>query len=467
MTTPGAGPYRPERGGALDRLLHLFSDVRAGEGATASLLTVNIFLIFVAYYVMRPVREALILSQGGAELKSYLSAGQVLLLWGLVPLYGSLASRFPRRFLINVVTGFFVACLPAFYVVGRVGAQVGITFFLWIGIFNVMVIAQFWAFANDVYREEEGKRLFPIVAFGAASGAVLGSFLAGRLIQPLGVYQLLVVAAGLLALSLVCTNLVDGRERRRTEGHLPLSDSSAELPAIAPTGAPPAPAAPDHEAPLRRGGAFRTVLRNRYLLMIAALVLLLNLVNTTGEYLLGRTVARAAAAAVAQGEAVSAQQFIGSFFSNFQLAVNLTGLLVQLFLVSRVLKYFGVRLALLALPLIALGGYTLLAVYPILGVIRWAKTIENATDYSLNNTVRNVLFLPTTREEKYKAKQVVDAFCQRAGDVLSAGLVFVGTSVLALTITQFALVNLGFVALWLILAVAIGRGYARLAARAR
>jgi AAA family ATP:ADP antiporter len=164
---------------------------------------------------------------------------------------------------------------------------------------------------------------------------------------------------------------------------------------------------------------------------------------------------------------VSAQQFIGSFFSNFQLAVNLTGLLVQLFLVSRVLKYFGVRLALLALPLIALGGYTLLAVYPILGVIRWAKTIENATDYSLNNTVRNVLFLPTTREEKYKAKQVVDAFCQRAGDVLSAGLVFVGTSVLALTITQFALVNLGFVALWLILAVAIGRGYARLAARAR
>jgi AAA family ATP:ADP antiporter len=218
---------------------------------------------------------------------------------------------------------------------------------------------------------------------------------------------------------------------------------------------------------LRRGGAFRAVLSNRYLLMIAALVLLLNLVNTTGEYLLGRTVSRAATAAVALGEAVSEQQFIGSFFSNFQLAVNLTGLLVQLFLVSRVLKYFGVRLALLALPLIALGGYTLLAVYPILGVIRWAKTIENATDYSLNNTVRNVLFLPTTREEKYKAKQVVDAFCQRAGDVLSAGLVFVGTSVLALTITQFALVNLGFVALWLILAVAIGRGYARLAARAR
>jgi AAA family ATP:ADP antiporter len=201
--------------------------------------------------------------------------------------------------------------------------------------------------------------------------------------------------------------------------------------------------------------------------LIAALVLLLNLVNTTGEYLLGRTVSQAATAAVAAGTAVSEQQFIGAFFSKFQLAVNLSGLLLQLFAVSRILKYLGVRLALLALPLIALGGYTLLAVYPILGVIRWAKTLENATDYSLNNTVRNVLFLPTTREEKYKAKQVVDAFCQRAGDVLSAGLVFVGTTVLALTVTQFALVNLGFVVLWLVLALAIGRGYARLAASRR
>lgn len=456
------------RGSALDRFLRFFSDVRAGEGTTALFLTLNIFLIFVAYYLMRPVREALILSQGGAELKSYLSAAQVLMLSGLVPLYGTLASRFPRRRLINVVTAFFIACLAAFYALGILGIPLGIAFFLWIGIFNVMVIAQFWALANDVYREEEGKRLFPIVAFGAASGAVLGSFIAGRLIEPLGLYQLLLVAAALLGTSVVFTNLVDRRERERTETHLSISESTAELPAIAALHdkEPEEPATPAAGDPLPKGGAFRTVLKSPYLLLIAALVLLLNLVNTTGEYLLGRTVAQAAADAVAHG-GVSEEKFIGTFFSNFQFGVNLTGLLVQLFVVSRVLKYLGVRVALLVLPFIALGGYTLLAVYPVLGVIRWTKTAENATDYSLNNTVRNVLFLPTTREQKYKAKQVVDSFCQRAGDVLSAALVFVGTTYLALNTTQFALVNLGFVAVWVALAIAIGRGYARLAATRR
>jgi AAA family ATP:ADP antiporter len=144
--------------------------------------------------------------------------------------------------------------------------------------------------------------------------------------------------------------------------------------------------------------------------------------------------------------------------------VNVAGVLVQLFVVSRVLKYFGVRIAILVLPAIALGGYGLLAFYPLLSVVRWAKTAENATDYSLQNTVRNVLFLPTTREQKYKAKQAIDTFFVRAGDVLSAALVFAGTNWLRFDTKQFALVNLVLVAAWLALAVAIGREHRRVAA---
>jgi ATP:ADP antiporter, AAA family len=463
---------RPAREQPLDRLLRLFSDVRAGEGGTAVLLLVNVFLLLTAYYVIKPVRDALILAESGAELKSYASAGQAILLLGLVPLYGFLAAKFPRRRLINTVTVFFTGCLVAFYLFARTGLHIGIVFFLWTGIFNLMVVAQFWSFANDIYSEDEGKRLFPIIAFGASSGAVLGSFITGRLIGPLGVNQLLLFAAALLVVSLIITNTVDTRERRRTESHLPPPETSAELPAITETGqfrivAPgkPAPtlAVRPEPAPVSRGGAFRLVFSNRYLLWIALLILVLNWVNSTGEYLLGSMVGRVAAEQVRAGTAsgLSEAQLIGRFYSDFLSVVNVVSLLGQLFLVSRIIKYLGVRAAIFFLPVISLVGYAALAVYPVLSVVRWAKTAENATDYSLQNTIRNILFLPTSREEKYKAKQAIDSFFVRMGDVLSGVLVYVGTTYLALQTRHFAMVNLVLALGWLGLAFLISRAYQR------
>src|SRR5207249_415963 len=160
--------------------------------------------------------------------------------------------------------------------------------------------------------------------------------------------------------------------------------------------------------------------------------------------ILGRTVAGAAEAAVAGGTAggLSVSDYIGEFYSKFFFAVNLLGLVFQLFLVSRLLKYFGVKLGVIVLPLIAFSGYAILAFAPILALVRVVKIAENATDYSLQNTVRNVLFLPTSRDQKYKAKQAIDSFFVRAGDVLSAGLVFVGTTMLGLGVMGFARVNL-------------------------
>ena len=209
------------------------------------------------------------------------------------------------------------------------------------------------------------------------------------------------------------------------------------------------------KAPLGRSGAFRLVLQNRYLLLIALLMLFLNWVNTTGEYILGRTVKEAAAAP-------DEETFIGHFYADFFSVVNIAGLLLQLFVVSRVLKYLGVRAAIFILPLIALGGYLVAAFYPLLAMVRWVKTAENATDYSLQNTVRQVLFLPTTREQKYKAKQAIDTFFVRSGDVLSAALVFAGTTWFALTTRQFAMINILLVSAWLLLAFLVGREHRRL-----
>lgn len=456
----------------LDRGLGLFAEVRAGEGANALLLALNIFLLLGAYYIMKPVREALILSSPlGAELKSYMSAGQALLLVGYVPLYARLASRLGRRRLLSGVTLFFAACIGVFYLLGRAGLPIGVPFFLWIGIFSVSLVAQFWSFANDLYLPEQGKRLFAIVQFGGSAGAVLGATLVGRLIAPIGIYASLLVAGGVLLASLVVTLLVDRRVER------PGADAVAGA------------AAAGGAAPLPKGGAYRLVFGNRYLLAIACLVLLLNWVNSTGEFILGRVVGEAATAsataaglalppapdaedAAAQADWAAAKaaaqehrrRFIGKFYADFFSVVNAAGLLVQLLLVSRILKYLGVRVGLLILPTIALVGYALAAFLPLLAYLRWVKTAENATDYSLMNTLRGVLFLPTTREEKYKAKQAIDTLFMRAGDTLSALLVFVGLNLLGLGTRGFAALNLVLVGLWFLLALRIGRGYARLSA---
>jgi AAA family ATP:ADP antiporter len=188
-----------------------------------------------------------------------------------------------------------------------------------------------------------------------------------------------------------------------------------------------------------------------------------NWVNTTGEYILGRTVVDAANTAVAAGLSggLSESEYIGRFYSEFLFVVSIAALALQLFVVSRLIKYVGVRVAVMVLPALAFTGYAVLAFAPALALVRLVKIAENATDYSIQNTVRNVLFLPTSRDEKYKAKQAIDSFFWRAGDVLSAALVFVGITMLELGTSGFARANLVLASVWLILALAVGREYAR------
>jgi AAA family ATP:ADP antiporter len=278
------------------------------------------------------------------------------------------------------------------------------------------------------------------------------------------------VAAGLLVAAAAISNVVDARERARHETHLPPHLTTAQIPAA--TGEYQIQAMEDSQqltvslpgvGPTSRPGTFRLVFGSRYLLLVALLMLIVNWVNTTGEYILGRTVREAAEAAVSSGTAggLAVPEYIARFYSEFFLIVNVIGLVVQLFVVSRILKYFGVKAAILVLPLIALTGYTLLAFAPILALVRAVKIAENSTDYSIQNTVRNVLFLPTSRDEKYKAKQVIDSFFWRAGDVMSAAVVFVGVTMLGLGTSGFARVNLVLAGIWLFLAVAVGREYAR------
>jgi ATP:ADP antiporter, AAA family len=423
----------------LDRALSPFTDVRAGEGATAVLMLANIFLLLICYSVIKTVREPLILLGGGAEVRSYAAAGQALILMGYVPLYGWFASRVNRAKLLVGVSLFFVACIELFSlaVAARV-PYVGVAFFIWVGIFNISLVAQFWSFANDIYTKEAGDRLFPIIVIGMTAGAPIGAYAAGQLFgEGVSPQLILQISAALLSLSVVLYLILNSRATRHA-------------------------AAP--EPPMSTEGGFRLVLTNHYLLLIAVLIILLNIVNTTGEYIIARLVSAHVNELAAANAAFDKQAFIGQFFGSYQFWVNVTALVLQTFVTARLVKYAGLRGVLLALPLIALGGYSIVAVGVGFSVVRWVKTAENATDYSIMNTARQLLWLPTTREEKYKAKQAIDTFFVRGGDLLSAAAVFLGTGILHLTVPQFAMGNVVLTLAWLGVAMLILKAHARLVA---
>jgi ATP:ADP antiporter, AAA family len=432
-------PAEPSHKSLIERALSVVTDVRAGEGLSALLLTANAFYLLAFYQVLKIVREALILSESGAVAASYASAGMAAVLFFFVPAYSAFASRVNRVWLVCGVTLFFASHLLIFWAIGSAGARIGVAFYIWIGVFNMVAVAQFWAFANDLYSSERGKRLFPLVGVGATLGAAVGAALATRLFGGIGPYVLMLVSAAGLLVPVILTIVVHRRE----------SGGNPEAAAVV-------------EQPLAKSNGFRLVLTNRYLLLIAMMVLVFNLVNTLGGFMLNTLIVTEAASRVAAGTATDSRAIIATLSGTVQTSVNILAFLLQTFAVSRIFKYIGVRGALFILPFIAFGGYTAVLAFPMLAVLQWTKIFENGTDYSIQNTTRHALFLPTSREAKYNAKQAIDAFFVRTGDLLQAVVVFVGVEILTLSVRGFALVNVVLVGVWLLLAVGIAREHRKL-----
>ncbi|MEZ4375631.1 MAG: Npt1/Npt2 family nucleotide transporter [Polyangiaceae bacterium] len=449
QSEPGIIKRRLQRRGRL--LLGLITEVRPGETAGAMLLTLNIFLLLAAYYVMKPVREGLILElKGGAELKSWMSAVMTVLLIFLVPAYSAFANKVRRNRLVVSITLFFASHLLLFFLGSSsawIRERMGLVFFVWIGIFNMMAVAQFWAFSNDQYTEEQGKRLFALVGLGASLGSVVGSKLSASLLPAIGLYPNLLVAGAMLVVCAGLTQLAYVANRETRE--------AAEVAEAAPEAGDGGEEAPKSDS---RGG-FSLVLSSRYLTLIAFFSLAFSMANTNGEYMLGSLFSASAKALAKAGEIPADQvgRHIGSMYAEFFFWVNLIGVTLQAFVVSRLVKYGGIKAALLAVPLIALTSGIAIALFPVLAVVRIGKTAENSSDYSINNTARQLLWLPTSADVKYKAKQAVDTFFVRSGDVLSALLVLVLVTWLAAPLRTFAICNLVMVALWLVLALAIVR----------
>jgi AAA family ATP:ADP antiporter len=446
----------------VERALRLFTEVLPGEGRTALLMFANVFLILCAYYLLKPLREGwLAISDVGGlsklELKAYTSFGQTLLLAAVATGYGRLVERWPRGLLITRVTLFCMANVVIFWLVqpdfliDHVPG-LGFVYYVWVGMFGAFVVAQFWAFAADLYSEERGRRLLPMIAIGATSGAMVGSWLEGRLVDwnLLDARYLLLAALPPLAASIWLVGRVDAetggvgkRRGARPEGRR-----------------------------LEGRGALPMVLGSRFLLAVAVTTLLLNWVKTNGENLLfhfvqGVIASRVEAEGIVGEEAVRAfvQAGTTAFYGDFFFWINALALVLQAFLASRLLRWGGFGALFLLLPAIALTSYTAMLAVPVLAVIKGMKVVENATDYSIQNTARHVLWLPMSQEVTFKAKPTIDSLFMRAGDGMAALTVLVG-GLLAFADRSYFAINVSLVVVWLGLALWIVREHARLGADA-
>jgi len=443
----------------LYRFLHLFTAIYPGETTKAFLLTLNSFLIMFGYYQIKAIRNGLLLARHPSEIQSYLAIPQAFILIFVVKAFAKIASRYPRHILITYVTLFCISNLIIFNIMNWAGVSVaimGIVFFIWIGMYNLLIPAQFWGFANDIYSEEEGKRLFPMIAFGASLGAVLGPPVAQKLVPHFGSYGMMFVTSGILVLCILMTWIIHKRDLREERRFL-------NSPGVA---GQPKPKV--KEQPLDKSGGFRLIFKSRYLLLIALVIGLYNFINALGEQMFAKIQQQVALRTLGTAATGSAdlQNYISQAFAGYQGLANILGLLIQLFLVSRIFRYVGVGGALLFLPVIALGGYGYAAFGASLLLMKWVKSVENGTDYSLMKTARSALFLITKREEKYKAQAAIETFFVRGGDTLCAVVVWVGTTFLALSIERFAVINVVSILIWIFLTILIIREYKKKRAQA-
>ncbi len=390
----------------------------------------TVFAMFSSYSILRPIRETMGLTSGVETLPA-LFWGTFIAMLAVQPVYGWLTSRFRRTTFLPWVYLFFILNILGFYAWFNAQADhtwIARVYFIWVSVFNLFVVAVFWSLMADVFTREQAGRLFGFIAAGLSVGGLFGPFLGKQLVQPLGTINLLLVSAALLAAGLAGMLLV--LRWHRVHG--------------------PGDAAGGEDRDARLGGssfaAFRQVVQSPYLALIALFVLLLTWVSTF-LYL--------------EQQALVAQVFTDQdsrteFFNTIDFWVQAASLMVQMFLFGRVFRWLGLRPLLVLVPLLMTLGYAMLALNPTFAVLVGVMVVRRVGEYSIARPARDTLYTVVTREEKYKAKSLIDTFVYRGGDATSASLHALLKSTFGLGLSGIAWVGVGIAAAWAAVAYSLG-----------
>ncbi len=424
-------------GGVLGRALRRVADVRTEEVAALGWSAALFFCLFTAYAILKPIREAMGIARGVDDLP-FIWIGTLAFTIALNPFLSLLVARFPRERFVPIAYRFFAGNLLLFFVAFQMlpeGEHVaaGYVFYVWLSGFNLFAFSLFWGFMADLFGPASGKRLFGLLALGATVGSMLGAKLTSILVEPLGI-------PGLLLLSLVLLEASVQSFHRATRTHF----------ARAPRTAASRDAAPPAERPAALDGMARVV-RSPYLLGLVLLVGCLTLSAGFVYFEQGRII-----------EASSPDRETRTrTFAEIDFWANAVTLVLQSLLAGRLLTRFGAGPCLLVLPLVTLGGFIALRDSPTLATLVLFQVARRGMNYGLTKPAGEVLFTTLPREEKYAAKNLIDTFFYRGGDVVSAALY----AAVVLPSTDRATTALAIVApvaiVWMAAALLLGRAHER------
>mgnify|MGYP003674826692 FL=1 len=410
-----------------------FMSVFENEGAAFVWSFLYFFSLLTAYFILRPIRDAMGI-EGGTGSLAYLFSYTFFVMLAVMPIYGALVARFPRRKLIPYIYSFFIANLVLFWYFLSNNIMMDIiakVFFVWLSVFNVFVVSIFWSFMVDIFKAGDSKKLFGLIASGGTIGSIVGPLTVTFLIDRVGTESLLLISAAILVFSIVCVlRLTDLRKDN-------ISDAASVR------------SEPDGEKAI--GGSviagLTEILKSRYLMGISTLVFLLSLTATFAYFQQGYL--------IYDGYPDTAERV--KIFALIERYVSIGALIFQVFISGPVISKYGVKAGIIILPIITVVGFALLAVSPTIGVFIIFQTMRRASEYGMFVPSRENLFSIVSREQKYKAKNFIDTAVFRGGDVVNGWIYTVLNTAMGLSIGVIAMIGVPLAAIWGILAWRLGK----------
>jgi AAA family ATP:ADP antiporter len=407
------------------RFLARVVDVRPGEARALLWSFAYFFCLLAAYYILRPLRDEMGVAGGVKNLQWLFTATFVTML-AAVPLYGALVARMPRRRFIPIVYQFFVANLAIFWVLLALDVErqtVARVFFVWISVFVLFAVSVFWSFMADLYSADQSKRLYGFIAAGGSAGALAGPGITIMLAPAIGATNLLILAALLLEVAVLCAMRLEVKGKR--------VEKQAMI----------------------GGGALdglMLVVRSPY---VAGIFLWVGLLSVAATFLYFEQAAIVAAAS--DDPAVRTR-----IFATVDLVVGILTLVVQFIATGKLIQRFGVGPALALLPLVFAAGFAVLAAAPTLMVVIAFQALQRTANFAISNPARESLFTVVGRDEKYKAKNVIDIVAVRGADAAGGWLVTV-LKALGMEGRAIALSAIALAAAGMALSAALGRAHSR------
>ena len=414
----------------LQRILGIVSDIKPAEVSITLWSFLLVFILMAAYYLLRPVRDAMASDWSDAEL-SWLWTFTFFFSVIAVTLYDSLIGKLRFKYLVPSVYAFFSLSFIAFYLGSQTlsdNTLIEKAFYVWISVFSLFHISVFWSLMSDIFDGQQATRLFAFIGAGASLGAMLGPAIAVLFVKQLGSYSLLLYASLLLLISVPLAYWLPSLKIHTLD-----ADAVRQK---------------QNEAGFIKGNVLTAVngfVKSPYLLAIGAFILLYTSISSFVYFELKNLLAD------------FDRETRSQIWAGMDLAVNTLTILLAAFATGRIAKRFGLSITLTSIPILIAAGLLLLAFTPIVGVVVAVQIIRRAGNYAVTRPAREMLFTAVSRETRFKVKPLIDIVIYRGGDMLNAWAFTALTQGLGLSLSVVAGIGAGIALIWASLGIYLGR----------